>query len=110
MLLLVPAIPALQDNTFFENESVVLDGEKFPIIFQIILKWFYSRQYRIDLIADISFDRYLIDENRNLWEYDIYHPILFIRWVMLILSTVFISHYIQELSDNQGWNWDIPLL
>ena len=77
---------------------------------KLILKWFYFREDRINYLADISFDRYLIDENRNLYEYDIYHPILFIRCVMLILTTCSISWLIEEVSDARGWNWELPLL
>lgn len=109
LLLLTPTIPALQQNTInYQNEPTILDNEKFPIIFHTVVQWFKFRQDRIDLLADISYDRYLIDENRNLWEYDIYHPLLYIRCVMLLLTTVYFTWLIEEVSDARSWNWDIP--
>lgn len=111
LILLLPSITAFEQQVI-EKETIdtVLDDVKFPFIYRLVLKWFYFREDRINYLAEISFDRYLIDQNRNLYEYDIYHPILFLRCVMLILSTCSITWLIEEISDARGWNWEIPLL
>ncbi len=109
LLLLTPTIPGLQQNSInIENEPKVLDNEKFPLLFYMVVQWFQFRHDRINYLGEMSFDRYLIDKNRNLWEYDIYHPLLFIRCIMLLLTTVYYCWILEEVSEARGWNWDIP--
>ena len=123
LLLLMPSIPAIHNNAIKDEiiselpedfnlknirellESWKLDRVKHPILMLLVTIWMYFRLIRGQILADISYDiTYEYDYN-----FEIYHPVLFLRLLILLINTGLVVCSFQGLSDLLGWNWNIPI-
>ena len=121
-LLLMPSIPAIQYKVVKDEilsevtedldlreirdliETGKLDRVKHPILGLLVTMWMYFRLIRGQIFADISYDiTYDYD-----WNFEIYHPILFFRLIILLFNTGLVIHFFEGLSNMFGWNWNIP--
>jgi len=123
LLLLMPSIPAIQQNIVkdeikekilseipedldFKDIKELMDSGKLnrlkhPLLYLIIIATLISRITRIIVLAELSFDGYFPD-------FHIKKPVLFLRVFILDISTFIWATFWQELSDYYGWNWNIP--
>ena len=120
LLLLMPSIPAIQQNIVKDdiNEKILselpedldfkdikyiksLEQIKHPLIYIIIVFWIAFRQSRGNFLFDLSCDV-------DIGGYYIHYPLMFLRSVYLILLTSHIIDFWNWFSDKYGWNWNIP--
>ena len=123
LLLLMPSIPAIQQNTI-ENrkysdlfERLEIKGLKeikkmdlirhpliyeHPLLYAIVIFLAGFRWSRCLILAEISFD--IISWNPP--DYEVYHPILFLRSIWLLNTFGIWCSFWDNVSDIFGWNWD----
>ena len=123
LLLLMPSIPAIQQKTiedrtyndFFEwldfkdvkeKKKMDLIRNPFvydhPLLYLIVILLGGFRWLRCLTLAKISFD--IISWNPP--EYEVYHPILFLRSIWLLNTFGIWCTFWDYISDTLGWNWD----
>lgn len=110
LLLLMPSIPAVQQKSIEEgikqdllllNDIETLDDVKHPILYELVK---YMLNLRFELLDKLfHYSGYIYYYN---WE--IYHPILFIWSFVMIIRWVIKSIFWQRTSDNLGWGWVLP--
>ena len=127
LLLLMPSIPAIQQNIVkdefrekIESElfndldfkdirellnSGKLDGVKHPILGLLVIMWMYFRFLRCQIFT-FSYD-ITIDDYWNI-DIEIHNPIIFFRFIILFFNTKLVIHFFEVLSNMFGWNWNIP--
>jgi len=110
LLLLMPAIPAIQQN-LVKNEKIVEseDQIKFPILNGIVCFLLISRYIRAIILHSVSSNG-TDDGGRGPPDIEILHPILYFRamWLVMKLNLLMISSII--LSDELGLNWIFPFI
>ena len=123
LLLLMPSIPAIHQKTIedrkyndlFEQldfkdvkEKKKMDLIRHPLIYDhtllyaIVIFLGGFRWLRCLILAEISFD--IISWNPP--EYEVYHPILFLRCIWLLNTFGIWCSFWEYISDTLGWNWD----
>ena len=120
LLLFIPSISAIKNKMVEEKISDKLIIEqiidldlknikeiydfsqiKYPIFYSLIISSLAFRWYRIEILAVYSFDE-------DFPYIEIKHPVLFLRFLILIISTNFLSGFWEIISHELGWNWTIP--
>lgn len=123
MLLVMPSIPAIQQKTFEEGikqdlqeklETITFDDLKdikeldwirHPILFIFVWNFLLFRWIRFRILQEISYDVYMF---HGWYEFEIHYPLLFLRCMMLLSSTMCIEYFWYNISDKRGWNWIFP--
>ena len=122
ILLLMPSLPAIQhkiieektNNHLFEQLNLQ-DGKetkmslikhslyyKHPLLYTMVIFIAGFRYWRCIILGHISFD--IISWKPP--EYEIYHPILFLRCMWLLNTFSIWCLFWDNVSDKLGWNWD----
>ncbi|EMR74535.1 hypothetical protein MBGDF03_00596 [Thermoplasmatales archaeon SCGC AB-540-F20] len=73
-----------------------------PLLYAIVIFLGGFRWLRCLILAEISFD--IISWNPP--EYEVYHPILFLRCIWLLNTFGTWCSFWDYISDTLGWNWD----
>ena len=120
LLLLMPSIPAIQQNTIndeayndlveqfvfkYIREIKELDEVKHPLLYSLIVVTLIFRYIRIYTLATISFK--MVHTGGWGYELKIIHPILYYRYLMLLFTTVLLDRTCFTLSNVLGWNWKL---
>ena len=119
LLLLMPSIPAIQHKAAkYEILSKItedldikdireifelgkLDRIKHPFLYVLVISSLAFRNLRIEVLAKYSF--------KEDWPYmEITNPVLFLRFLILVITTLFWSGFWEYISDTLGWGWVIP--
>jgi len=103
ILILIPSTSAIQLDTSqldFEENAQLNDDIKFPKLYDLISFWLNIRFFRFIVLMMIS--GYYVNSE---YEVEVLYPILFLRALWIIYTTVYLSEFIQILSDRFGWNW-----
>ena len=122
ILLLMPSIPAIQHKIIEEKTNNHLieqlnlqEGKetkislikhslyyKHPLLYAMVIFIAGFRCWRCIILGYISFD--IISWKPP--EYEIYHPILFLRCMWLLNTFSIWCLFWNNVSDKLGWNWD----
>jgi hypothetical protein len=119
LLFLVPSMPAIQQKIIYnevEREMIEdyniknikkymefskTENIKFPLLYKLIISTLTLRWFRINVLREYSYE--------EDWPYyEIKNPILFFRFLILLINTHIWSNLWSFISHNLGWNWDIP--
>lgn len=73
------------------------------LIFVYLIAGF--RLKRIDILYAISIKN--VEYVGRVPIVELRYPVIYLRAVMLIFTTIFWFYKWQEISDKYGWNWDI---
>ena len=117
LLLLMPSIPAIQmetieDRTYNDlveqldfkdvKETKGLEQIKHPFLYNLVKVFLDCRWTRIVILKEISSDI----SYEGWFDVNIYHPVLFLRCIMLLVTTAFLGYYWNNLSNTFEWDWD----
>jgi hypothetical protein len=118
LLLVMPSIPAIQmktieDRTYNDlvdqldvkdvKEIKGLEQIKHPFLYNLVKVFLDCRLTRMFILQEIS-----CDINPDVWwvDIDVYHPVLFLRCIMLLVTTAFLGYFWNNLSNTFEWDWD----
>jgi hypothetical protein len=115
LIILLPSHPALDKQHIQPKENILPDQIqfidfpkdgiiKYPTLYNLLLKWLNFRWKRAEILADISSDSYQIWH--FIWETIVYYPILYMRFIMLVISNVLIINLLEAISYKLNWNWE----
>ena len=122
LMLLMPSIPAVQQNTIEEGikqdiqekiDSLIINdfrgikeliGDRHPILFAICLIMVFMTNFRITR-SDILFfySTIYVDGGWNPGYYEITHPLIFIRSLWLFFTGAICSEIAYLLNEIYGW-------
>ena len=112
MLLLMPAIPAISFKTIENDNKQEIDKEipiddipfkppdKFPLLFYFVLVIGYFRVFRLYILL-----KYSIKEGEYPGDFEIIHPLILIRCLILLWTTDWWLEGWHSISDYFGWGW-----
>ena len=116
LLLLMPSIPSIQhkvvkdeiinelpENLYFKDVKEIKELEqiKYPSLYAVVLFFLNCRWKRFEILQEISYDI-------TVHGTEIKRPILFLRCLMLLITTFFLCDFWESLSNLLGWGWEIP--
>jgi hypothetical protein len=112
LLLLMPSIPAIQQNCVEEGikqdireklDTITPDDVKYPILYSLLLSWFNFRIEQYTITGTLMFQ--YVDEGQ------MYLAAIFaLRLFFIMVPLVYNTNFWNDVSELLGWNWDIPLL
>ena len=112
LLLLMPSIPAIQQNSVEEGikqdireklDTITPDDIKYPILYSLLLSWFNFRIEQYTITGTLMFQ--YADEGQ------MYLAAIFaLRLFFIMVPLVYNTNFWNDVSELLGWNWDIPLL
>ena len=122
LLLLMPSVPAIHQKTIEDRTYIDLFDQldfkdvreknmdlirhplfyDHPLLYAIVIFLGGFRWLRCLILAEISFD--IISWNPP--EYEVYHPILFLRCIWLLNTFGIWCSFWDYISQILGWNWD----
>ena len=118
ILLLMPSIPAIQMETIEDGtyndlveqldfkdvlEIKELEQIKHPLLYTLVKLLLDCRWTRIEILGEISFD---VFSYGSWFDVEIYRPVLFLRCIMLLVTSAFLGYFWNNLSNTFEWDWD----
>ena len=105
LLLLMPSIPAIQQNTIEDNSYSNLvdkldDDIKHQLLYNIIYMMIDFRLMRGLYLKILSSNFLAFNQSR-----EIYYPIVYYRGEWLQKTAIQWGDFWQKISDENGWNW-----
>ena len=118
LLLLMPSMQAIQTITIEDkayNDLVEqldfkdvkgikgLEQIKHPLLYNLVKVFLDCRWTRVVILWVIS-----CYVNPDVWwpDIDVYHPVLFLRSIMLLITTASLGYFWNNLSNIFEWDWD----
>ena len=122
ILLLMPSIPAIQNKIVMDEikegfniknirellDNGNLDRKKHLLLLIFVYLIAGFRLKRIDILCTISIKN--VEYVGRIPIIELRYPIIYLRAVMLIFTTIFWFYNWQKISDKYVWNWDILYL